>query len=170
MAQAESPVTTALTACLFDTADGADNAVQRLMSEGELAPGVVDDAVTLRWDEGAARPCSWRRAELSSGNALGDGFWALVIGLTLRVPLLGAAVGGVAGARSGSLAEAGIDETFMNRLRDAVTPGRSAFLVLGARSAWGVLVGEILRPERPDSVATDISARQLAALHQVFST
>jgi uncharacterized membrane protein len=161
---------TALTACVFGTADGADDAVQRIMSDPDRTHGLIDDAATLRWDDGAARPRSMRRAELASGNALGDGFWALVIGLTLRVPLLGAAVGGVAGAGSGALPGAGIDELFMNRLRDAVTPGRSALLAIGSRSAWDLVAADMPGREGPDTVLAEISDRQLAALREVFQT
>ena len=161
---------TALTACVFDTADGADDAVRRILADPDRTHDLVDDAATLRWDAGAARPTSERRPELASENALGDGFWALVIGLTLGVPLLGAAVGGVAGARSGSLTEPGIDEMFMNRLRDAITPGRSALLAIGSRSAWDLVTADMTGPERPDPVATEISDRQLARLREVFGT
>jgi uncharacterized membrane protein len=161
---------TLLTACIFDTADGADDAVRRLMSSARLAQGLVDDAATLRWDDGTARPRIERRVELASMNALGDGFWALVLGLTLRVPLLGAAVGGAAGARSGSLAAAGIDETFMNRLRDLVTPCRSALLAIGPRSASELVGVDLAAPQRPDTVSTEISDRQLAALREAFAS
>ncbi len=160
-----------LSACVFDTADGADDAVRRITADPDRAHDLVDDAATLRWETGAARPTGERRPELASeSNALGDGFWALVIGLTLRVPLLGAAVGGVAGARSGSLTEPGIDELFMNRLRDAVTPGRSALLAIGARSVWDLVTADLTGPERPDSFVTEISDRQLARLREVFGT
>jgi uncharacterized membrane protein len=158
----------ALSACVFDTADGADDAVERLTADPHRVRDLVDDVATLRWDEGAARPVSERRPELASQDALGDGFWELVIGLTLSVPLLGAAVGGVAGAGSGSLTEPGIDETFMNRLRDAVTPGRSALLAIGPQSAWELVTAGMTGPERPDPVLTEISDRQFAGLRAVF--
>lgn len=160
---------TALTACVFDTADGADGAVQRIMRDPALSHDLVDDAATLRWDEDATRPRSERRAELASRHALGDGFWALVIGLTMHVPLLGAAVGGVAGARSGALTEVGIDEMFMNRLRDALTPGRSALVTIGPSSASDLVASDMTGPDRPDAVACEISDRQLAVLREVFA-
>jgi uncharacterized membrane protein len=160
---------TALTAYVFDTTDGADDAVRRIVARPDLVKRFADDAATLRWEDEAAQPRSRRRPELASENALGDGFWELVIGLTLRVPLLGAAVASVAGAGAGSLTDAGIDETFMNRLRDAFTPGRSALLAIGPKSAWDLVTTDVTGPERPDLVATAISARQLAGLREVFA-
>jgi uncharacterized membrane protein len=162
--------TTLLTACVFDTADGADEAVRRMVSASDPLCDLVDDAVTLRWDESATRPRLERRVEMASRNVLGDDFWALVIGLTFRVPLLGAAVGGAAGARSGSLAVAGIDEIFMNRLRDLITPRRSALLAIGPRSASDLVADHLAGPQRPDSVVTRISDRQTAALREVFAS
>ena len=58
----------------------------------------------------------------------------------------------------------------MNRLRDAVTPGRSALLAIGARSAWDLVTADLTGPERPDSFVTEISDRQLARLREVFGT
>jgi uncharacterized membrane protein len=160
---------TVLTACVFDTAEGADEAMERVLATSGIAQALVDDAATLRWDGGAARPRIERRADLASEHALGEGFWALVIGLTLRVPLLGAAVGGAAGASSGSLAVAGIDETFMNRLRDAFTPRRSAILAIGERPASDLMVADTSGQQCPCTVSTQISDRQLAALRLAFS-
>ena len=168
-AQTGSTPVTILTACVFDSAGGADDAVQRILTTSALSSSLVDDAATLRWDDGDARPRIERRIELGSGNALGDDFWALVIGLTLRVPLLGAAVGGAAGAHCGSLAAAGIDETFMNRLRDLITPRRSALLAIGRRSAAELVAADPAGQQRPVTVSTQITARQLAALREAFA-
>jgi len=161
---------TALTARLFDRADAADDAVRRVLADPDLAEVLPDDAATIRWDDGAPLPSCERCADLSSpDDPLGDGFWELVLGLTLRVPLLGAAVGGVAGARGGSLADVGIDETFMNRLRDALVPGRSALLVVGPRSFWDLVDSGPTGPEWPGLMVTELSDRQLGALREVFA-
>ncbi|NUR07949.1 MAG: DUF1269 domain-containing protein [Nocardioidaceae bacterium] len=157
------------TAWVFDTADGADLAVRRLLDGPTRAREAVEDGATASWEEDAPRPRIQRRPELTSDAALGGEFWDLVLGLTFRVPLLGAAVAGVAGAASGSLADAGIDEGFMNRLRDTLTPGRSALLVLGSEVAGAALAVDVSTgPERPDVVAAHLSPRQVAALREVF--
>jgi uncharacterized membrane protein len=96
-----------------------------------------------------------------------------LIGLTLHVPLLGAAVGGVAGAAGGALTNPGIDETFMNRLRDAITPGRSSLLTIGPGTAWDLVAAVAGGPERAEVVTTEmteITERQLSALREIFAT
>src|SRR3954447_1359142 len=119
----------ALTAWIFDSPTEAEATAERLVAGPEVARLSVDDAAVVSWDPEAPRPPIRSFPALASAAALGDDFWALVLGVTFRVPLLGAAVAGVAGA-GGSLAAAGINERFMNRLRDELTPGRSALLIL----------------------------------------
>jgi uncharacterized membrane protein len=128
----------------------------------------VDDAAVVSWQTAEPRPRIRRFPALASKDALGDDFWALVLGLTFRVPLLGAAVSGVAGAAAGSLAAAGINERFMNRLRDELTPGRSALLVVGPRSAATTVLGLAGGTERPQTVVAGLSVLQMAALREVF--
>ena len=63
-------------------------------------------------------------------GALGGGFWGLLFGLIFFVPLLGAAIGAATGALAGSLTDVGIDDEFINKVRDQVTPGTSALFVM----------------------------------------
>ena len=57
-------------------------------------------------------------------------FWGLLFGLIFFVPLLGAAIGAATGALAGSLTDVGIDDTFINKVRDQITPGTSALFVM----------------------------------------
>jgi uncharacterized membrane protein len=157
-----------LTAWIFDEASEAE-AVAQGLAAGPTTSAGVDDAAVVRWDPDEPRPRLRRFAALASDDALGEDFWALVLGITFQVPLLGAAVAGVAGAAAGSLSAAGIDERFMNRLRDELTPGRSALLVLGPRAGSGAHdPGPGLA--RPEVVVAALSALQVAALREVFGT
>ena len=61
---------------------------------------------------------------------MGGSFWGLLFGLIFFVPLLGAAIGAATGALAGSLTDVGIDDAFINKVRDQVTPGTSALFVL----------------------------------------
>jgi uncharacterized membrane protein len=158
----------ALSVWIFDGADQAAATARRLAATPDVTSGAVDDAALVSWDFEAPRPRIRRLAELASEAALGDDFWALVLGLTFRVPLLGAAVAGVAGAASGSLAAAGITESFMNRLRDEVTPGRSALMLLGPQAACAAALEVSTGAERPQTVVATLSPRQISALREVF--
>ena len=112
----------------------------------------------------AANPAA-DRARL--GAALDVGFWGLFFGLVFFVPLLGAAIGATTGALSGALADVGIDDHFINRVRDQVTPGTSALFLL----SFGV-VPERLRTafgDGPPLISTDLDPDQEAALRAVFA-
>jgi len=158
----------ALSVWIFDGADEAAATARRLASDASPTGVDVDDAALVSWEIDAPRPRIRRFAELASEDALGEEFWALVLGLTFRVPLLGAAVGGVAGAAAGSLALAGINEGFMNRLRDELTPGRSALLLLGREADASTALGMSTGAERPQMVVADLSRPQIGALREVF--
>ena len=117
-----------LLACVFKEAPDAGIVARRLQRAGPTSdcPGWA----VVRWDGDASRPCSeisgpdgWDATNLAW-------FWSLVLGITFRVPLLGAAVGSATGLHPQLLRPVGVHDTFVNRLRDEVTPGRSALSVL----------------------------------------
>ncbi len=67
---------------------------------------------------------------LAASGALGGGFWGMLIGLIFLNPLFGAVVGAGAGAAAGALADVGIDDDFMRKLAETLTPGTSLLFVL----------------------------------------
>ena len=54
----------------------------------------------------------------------------MLFGLIFFVPFLGMAVGAAMGALSGSMADVGIDDRFIDEVRQKVTPGTSALFVM----------------------------------------
>jgi uncharacterized membrane protein len=121
---------------------------------------VIHDAAVVEWEADDRRP---RR--LAGG--LGDGFWGLLFGLVFFVPLLGAAIGATTGALAGALADVGIDDHFINRVRDQVTPGTAALFLLASDSVVG-RVHEALAGQRPTMITTHLDDDQEAALRAVF--
>ena len=69
-------------------------------------------------------------ANLTAVGAISGGFWGTLLGMLFFNPLLGAAMGAGAGALSGALSDTGIDDIFMTRLGDTLTPGSAAVFVL----------------------------------------
>jgi uncharacterized membrane protein len=53
-----------------------------------------------------------------------------LIGLIFLVPLFGLAVGAAAGAVGGALTDTGVDDKFMKRLGEELTPGTAALILL----------------------------------------
>lgn len=74
----------------------------------------------------------------TSHHAVGRGvswgmYWGLLFGVIFFIPFLGMAIGAGLGALTGKVARSGIDEGFLDRVRELVEPGTSAlFLVLGS--------------------------------------
>ncbi|MEA4855157.1 MAG: DUF1269 domain-containing protein [Solidesulfovibrio sp.] len=67
---------------------------------------------------------------LAASGAVGGGFWGALIGLIFLMPVLGAVVGAASGAAAGALTDVGIDDDFMKKLAETLTPGSSALFVL----------------------------------------
>ena len=67
---------------------------------------------------------------LTLGGAVSGGFWGTLIGLIFLNPLLGLIVGAGTGAAAGALSDVGINDNFMKKLAESLTPGSSALFVL----------------------------------------
>ena len=123
-----------LTVWQFDTADGAEQASKTLQNAATKELIKIHDAATVTWEEGAKKPKTRQLHNLAGTGALGGAFWGMLFGLIFFVPLLGAAIGAATGALSGSLADVGIDDGFINRVREQVTPGTSALFVMSSEA------------------------------------
>lgn len=157
-----------LTVWKFDTTYGAENGAQTLRRLPGIERESVHDAARVSWVRGTSKPTTRLMHEFASDEALGDDFFGLLFAVIFFSPLVGAAVGSARGAFLGSLADFGIDDTFVNRVRDTVTPGTSALFLLGSDDAIDE-VREALRVDPPVNVlVARLSSRQLGALRQVF--
>ncbi|PVY97994.1 DUF1269 domain-containing protein [Actinomycetospora cinnamomea] len=157
-----------LTVWKFPTADGADNAVTTLQSLEKQQLIKVHDAATVSWEPGAKKPRTRQLHNLVGAGAMGGMFWGMLFGLIFLVPLLGAALGAAMGAASGSLADAGIDDDFIKRVRDEVTPGTSALFAMTSDAVLDKVHEEFGNHEA-ELIQTNLSAEQEKALREVFS-
>lgn len=157
-----------LTVWKFDTASGADDATETLRQLSSQHLITIHDAATVRWDEGKKKPRTRQLANLTGAGALGGAFWGMLFGLIFFVPLLGAAIGAASGALAGSLRDVGIDDGFINRVRDEVTPGTSALFVLSSDAVMDK-VREAFSANRPELIFTNLSTEQENAIREVFA-
>jgi uncharacterized membrane protein len=157
-----------LTAWKFDTADGAEAAAKTIQQLAKQKLVTVHDAATVRWDSGAKKPKTHQLSSLTGVGALGGAFWGMLFGLLFFVPLLGAAIGAATGALSGALADVGIDDGFINRVRDKITPGTSALFILSSDAVVDKIRDAFAGQETPELVFTNLSTEQEAALREVF--
>ena len=157
-----------LTVWKFDSDSGARNGLEVLerLQKEELIQ--VIDAAVVTWPAGRKKPKTEQLHNMTGAGALGGSFWGLLFGLLFFIPLLGMAVGAAMGALSGSMADVGIDDTFIKNVRDEVTPGSSALFVMTGKVVADRVLDEF-RHTGAKLVSTNLSAEQEARLRDVFS-
>lgn len=157
-----------LTVWKFDTASGADDATETLRDLASKHLITVHDAATVRWEDGKKKPKTRQLHNLAGAGAMGGAFWGMLFGMIFFVPLLGAAIGAASGALAGSLNDVGIDDGFINRVRDEVTPGTSALFVMSSDAVMDK-VSEAFAAARPQLIFTNLSDEQESAIREVFA-
>jgi uncharacterized membrane protein len=103
----------------------------------------------------------------TKAGALGGGFWGMLFGLIFFVPILGLAIGAATGALFGSMADVGISDDFVDRVRSQVTPGTSALFLLSSDAVMDRVSAEF-RDSDAQLISTNLSAEQEARLRQAF--
>ena len=157
-----------LTVWKFDSAGGADDAVTVLeqLQKEELI--TIHDAATVTWPTGKKKPKTHQLSNLTGSGALGGAFWGLLFGLLFFIPLLGMAIGAAAGALGGSLADVGIDDDFIDSVRDQVQPGTSALFVMSSGAVYDK-VKEAFGDTHPHLISTNLTNEQEAKLRETFA-
>jgi uncharacterized membrane protein len=157
-----------LTVWKFGSPEGAEDALRTLASLTSQQLITVHDAATASWPVGRKKPRTRQAQDLAASGALGGAFWGLLFGMVFFVPLLGAAVGAASGAMSGALSDAGIDDGFINRIRDQLTEGTSALFLLSSDAVVD-RVREAFAGQEMELLRTNLSADEEAALRAAFA-
>lgn len=157
-----------LTVWKFGSADGAEEAARTLGALTSQQLITIHDAATASWPEGRKKPRTRQANDLTSSGALGGAFWGLLFGMIFFVPLLGAAIGAASGALSGALSDAGIDDGFINRVRDQLTEGTSALFLLSSDAVVD-RVKEAFAGTDMELISTNLSNEEEAALRAAFA-
>jgi uncharacterized membrane protein len=157
-----------LTVWKFDSADGADDATDVLRDLATKQLITIQDAATVRWDEGRNKPKTRQLNNLAGAGALGGAFWGMLFGLLFFIPILGAAIGAASGAIAGSLSDVGIDDDFIKRVRSQVTPGTSALFVMSSDAVVDK-VRDAFSQTRPELIFTNLSDDQERAIREAFA-
>lgn len=158
-----------LMAWRFDDAGGAEHATQTLRDLTVHHLATVDDAACVCWEVDASGPRTEQLHSLVGAGALGEMFWGMLFGVLFYVPLLGAAVGAANSGVSESLAYVGIDDSFVNRVRDEIYPGTSALFLVSPGEAGELVRNRFTGLHRPEVLFTRLDPVHEAALRQVFS-
>jgi uncharacterized membrane protein len=120
----------ALTIWRFHGPDAAEAVLPRLAERVQAGQVDVDDAALVSWPAGHRKPSTRALGNLGGPGALWGGFWGMLLGLVFLTPLAGPTFGAAAGAVAGSLSDFGVEDDFVKRARDTVTPGTSALFVI----------------------------------------
>ena len=127
----------------------------------------IQDAAVVWWEVGKKKPKTrqlnnlaglWRSAAPSGGCCSG---------LLFFVPLLGAAIGAGVGALTGSMSDVGIDDKFIDGVKQRVTPGTSALFLLTSDVVEDRVKGE-LSGTKAELIASNLTEDQEARLREVF--
>lgn len=121
-----------LTVLKFPESDGADRMIGRLEQLQKMAMIKIEDAAIVSWPEGDRKPRTRNLSSMAGMGAFDGAFWGLLLGMIFFVPLFGAALGAAMGALSDSFADVGIDDDFINQVRESVTEGTSALFLLSS--------------------------------------
>jgi uncharacterized membrane protein len=157
-----------MTVWKFESAGGAESALELLkrLQKEELLQ--INDAAYVYWPEGGKKPKTEQLHSLTGAGALGGSFWGLLFGLIFFVPLLGVAVGAAMGALTGSMSDVGIDDEFIRKVRDNVTPGTSALFVMTSNVVADKVLDEF-RKTGASLISTNLSNEQEGRLREVFA-
>ena len=156
-----------LTVWKFENPTGAQEALTILEDLQKQALINVQDAAVVSWPEGAKKPKTTEMHDTTVAGGLGGAFWGLLFGLIFFIPLLGLLVGAAAGALGGSLADVGINNDFIDQVKQKVTEGTSA-LFLMASDAVPDKIKPALADLKPELIQTNLSNEQEAQLRQAF--
>jgi uncharacterized membrane protein len=79
-------------------------------------------------------------------GAAGGALWGGLIGLIFFMPLFGMAIGAAAGAAGGALSDRGVDDNFMKKLGEELTPGSAALILLISKVSPDKIIPKIQIP------------------------
>ena len=163
----EEGVLPTLSVLKFNDPSGADRVLLALQGMQERQLITLQDAAVVSWPEERKKPQTRQLSSTTGAGAAFGAFWGLVFGVIFFLPLLGMAVGAGIGALSGSLADVGIDEAFINNVREKVTPGTSALFALTSGATEDRVIEELKQYEF-EIISTNLPEEQEQKLREAF--
>ncbi|MBS2005036.1 MAG: DUF1269 domain-containing protein [Candidatus Obscuribacterales bacterium] len=159
---------TTLTVWKYDTVDGADKALAKLLElQKELLVEVVD-AATVTWAPGHKKPTTRQLVPTTALGALDGAFWGMLFGFLFFMPLVGAAVGSLIGGLSGHFADYGIDDEFIKKVRTQVTEGKSALFLLTGKVTEDKVAEAFKDMEKGELIKSSLTHEQEEKLRADF--
>ncbi len=116
----------------FPTAGGAERMLHTWQELQQQHPVSIQDAAGVVWPRGAQRPETTQlpQPDFAGRGALDSAFWGLLFGLIFLAPLLELTADASSGSLASQFADYGIDDDFIQQMRDKVTEGTSALFLM----------------------------------------
>jgi len=152
-----------LTVWKFDTAEGAQEALNKLVELSKQQLITFQDAAVVSWPEGKKKPKTNDYGSMTGRGALSGAFWGMLFGLLFFIPFLGLAIGAATGAIMGKFADYGINDAFLTEVREKVTEGTSALFLL-TTSAVRERVAEEFKGVSAELIQSNLTSEQEAQL------
>jgi uncharacterized membrane protein len=149
-----------LSALKFGTPEGAEQALSTLQDLQKQQLIQIQDAAVVSWPVGAKKPKTRQTHSMAAAGALGGAFWGMLFGLLFFVPFFGLAIGAVMGGLMGKFSDYGIDDRFIQQVRDKVTEGTSALFLLTSGAVVDRVVNELKKLPKFEIVQTNLSKEQ----------
>jgi uncharacterized membrane protein len=156
-----------LTVLKFETADGAEKALNVVEDLSKKQLITLHDAAIVSWPEGKKKPNTKQLSNLAGAGALSGAFWGLLFGLIFFIPIFGLVAGAAVGALTGSMADVGISDDFIKSVRSKVTEGTSA-LFLMTSGAVRDKIAEAARGMKFELIASNMSKEEEEKLREAF--
>jgi len=154
----------------FDTPDGAQQAVNLAADLQKQNLLTVQDAATVSWPVGAKKPKTKQANNLAGAGALDGAFWGLLFGLLFFIPFIGLAIGAAMGALAGKMSDYGIDDNFINSVREKVTEGTSAAFLMVSNATQDKVIDAFKGLPKFEVISTNLSKEQEDQLRAAFQS
>ena len=127
----------------------------------------LEDCVVVTRD-GEGKVKLHQAMNTTAAGAAGGAMWGGLIGLLFLAPVVGMAVGAASGALGGKVADVGVNDDFLKRLGEKLTPDSAALIVLGQSEA-GDKVIERVRPYGGELIQTSLAEADEAHLRDALA-
>jgi uncharacterized membrane protein len=157
-----------LTVMKFDTAKGAENALEVIESLSKKQMINLHDAAIVTWPAGKKKPNTKHLGDLKGVGAMSGAFWGLLFGLIFTIPIFGLVAGAALGALSGSMTHLGINDDFIKSVRGKVTEGTSALFLMTSGAVEDRVI-ESMKQFKFEIIATNLSKEEEEKLRAAFA-
>jgi uncharacterized membrane protein len=157
-----------LTVWKFNSASGAEEVLAKLIERKKEHLIEIQDAAIVSWTEGKKKPKTKQALDLVTAGSLDGAFWGFLFGLIFFVPIFGMIIGAATGALSGALTDYGIDDDFINSVREKVTEGTSALFLLTGQVTVDK-VEDIFQDSKAELIKSNLTKEQEEKLLEHFS-